>query len=117
MTLSEIQNNFATWREKRIHSKEKIPDELWQQVASIYSSYPVSTICRKLGLSSQALKKAMQSDGFASYVPSATSSAVIINELGDCELSLERMGTRLSVKIPLTSLDNVLSRFAAYLPC
>ena len=47
MTLTEIQNNFTAWRENRSHPKEKIPNELWQQVASVYSSYPCN-VSRKL---------------------------------------------------------------------
>jgi hypothetical protein len=116
MTLIEIQNNFTAWRENRGHPKEKIPDELWQQVATIYSSYPPSIICRRLGLSSQSLKIAMQGDGFASFTPNSVNSS-LTNELAICELSLERLGTRLVVKVPMSSFDTVLSQFAGYLPC
>lgn len=59
MTLTEIQGNFKAWRESRRHPKERVPQELWQQVASVYSSYPPSVICRRLGLSGQQLKAAM----------------------------------------------------------
>ena len=116
MTLTEIQNNFTAWRENRSHPKEKIPNELWQQVASVYSSYPQSIICRRLGLSSQSLKIAMQGDGFASFVPSPV-NAPVVNELAVCELSLERLGTRLTVKVPMSSYDTVLSKLAGYMPC
>lgn len=116
MTLTEIQNNFTAWRENRSHPKEKIPNELWQQVASVYSSYPQSIICRRLGLSSQSLKIAMQGDGFASFVPNPV-NAPVVNELAVCELSLERLGTRLTVKVPMSSYDIVLSKLAGYMPC
>ena len=104
MTLTEIQSNFTAWRENRGHPKEKIPNELWQQVASVYSSYPPSIICRRLGLSSQSLKIAMQGDGFALFVPN-TANAPVINELPVCEFSMERLGTRLTVKVPMSSFD------------
>ena len=116
MTLTEIQNNFTDWRENRGHLKEKIPNELWQQVASVYSTYPPSVICRRLGLSSQSLKTAMQGDGFASFAPNPD-DAPVINELAVCELSLERLGTRLTVKVPMSSFNTVLSQFAGYMPC
>jgi hypothetical protein len=43
MTLTEIQNNFTAWRENRSHPKEKIPNELWQQVASVYLIFKILT--------------------------------------------------------------------------
>lgn len=116
MTLTEIQHNFNAWRESRRHSKEKIPDELWQQVASVYSSCPPSIICRRLGISSQMLKKAMQGDGFASFLP-ASAPAAILAEPSVCELSLERFGARLTVKVPMSSFDVVLSKLAGHMPC
>ena len=118
MTLTEVQKNFTTWRETRRHSKEKIPVELWQQVAIIYSSYPTAMICRRLGLSGQQIKEAMQGDGFASFVPtSATIPATVVPELSVCELSLERLGARLTVKVPMSAFDVVLSRLAGHMPC
>lgn len=118
MTLTEVQKNFTAWRETRRHSKEKIPAELWQQVASIYSSYPTSLISRRLGLSGQQMKEAMQGDGFASFVPtSATTPATASPESPICELSLERLGARLTVKVPMSVFDMVLSKFAGHMPC
>ena len=118
MTLTEVQENFTTWRETRRHSKEKIPVELWQQVASIYASYPTSMLCRGLGLSGQKIKKVMQGDGFASFVPtSATPPTPVMPEHSVCELSLERLGARLTVKIPMSAFDVVLSKLAEHMPC
>lgn len=118
MTLTEVQKNFSTWRETRRHSKEKIPAELWQQVASIYSFYPASIICRRLGVSGQQMKEAMQGDGFASFAPSSATTAVpVMPEPSFCELGLERSGTRLTVKVPVSAFDVVLSRLASHLPC
>ena len=77
---------------------------------------PQSIICRRLGLSSQSLKIAMQGDGFASFVPNPV-NAPVVNELAVCELSLERLGTRLTVKVPMSSYDTVLSKLAGYMPC
>ena len=95
MTLTEVQKNFTTWRETRRHPKEKIPVELWEQVAIIHSSYPTSMISRRLGLSGQQMKAAMQGDGFVSFVPtSATTPATVMPEASVCELSLERLGAR-----------------------
>jgi hypothetical protein len=62
------------------------------------------------------LKIAMQGDGFASFTPNSVNSS-LTNELAICELSLERLGTRLVVKVPMSSFDTVLSQFAGYLPC
>lgn len=116
MTLTDVQLNFKTFRENRRHPKEKIPDELWQQVAGIYSSYPASTICRGLGISGQQLKAAMQGDGFASFLPERFPEAVM-NESPVCELSLERHGTRLTLKVPMSAFDVVLSKLASHMPC
>ncbi len=118
MTLTEVHKNFTTWRETRRHSKEKIPAELWQQVASIYSSYPTSMICRRLGLSGQQMKEAMQGDGFASFAPtSAITPATVMTERSVCEFSLERSGARLTVKAPMSAFDMVLSKLAGHMPC
>ena len=118
MILTEVQKNFTVWRETRRHSKEKIPDELWQQVGRIYSSYPISMICRRLGLSGQQLKGAMQGDGFASFSPtSRTTLAPVMDEPSVCELSLERLGARLTVKVPMSAFDVVLSKLAGHMPC
>lgn len=116
MTLTEIQKNFTVWRENRRHSKEKIPNELWQQVASVYSSYPPSIICRRLGLSSQALKIAMQGDGFASFMTEQPLAAVQ-EEVPVCELILERAGTRLIIKVPMSAFDLTLSKLVGHMPC
>jgi hypothetical protein len=118
MTLTEIQSNFKAWRENRRHPKERIPQELWQQVASVYSSYPPSVICRRLSLSGQQLKAAMQGDGFASFVPIPTPTpATVMEEPPVCELSLERPGARLTIKAPMSAFEMVLSRLAGHMPC
>lgn len=118
MTLTEVQNNFNVWREKRRHSKERIPDELWQQVATIYSSYPPSIICRRLSMSGQQLKKAMLGDGFASFLPTPPRTfPTVKDEPLMCELSLEHLGARLTVKAPMSAFDEVLSKLAGHMPC
>jgi hypothetical protein len=118
MTLTDVQKNFTTWRESRCRPKEKIPDELWAQVASIYKSYSPSLICRSLGLSSQSLKLAMQGDGFASFMPaSLVTPEMAMVEQPVCELSLERLGARLTLKVPLSVFDMVFSKLAGHMPC
>jgi len=118
MTLTEVQKNFNVWRESRRHSKERIPAELWQQVATIYSSYPPSVICRRLSMSGQQLKKAMLGDGFASFLPTSTNTfATVKDERLVCELSLEHLGARLTVKAPMSVFDEVLSKLAGHMPC
>lgn len=118
MTLTEVQKNFTTWRESRRHPKEKIPEELWTQVASIYKSYPPSIICRRLGLSSQSLKQAMQGDGFASFMPTSIAPPVtVMKDPSLCELSLERLGARLTIKAPLSAFDMILAKLAGHMPC
>lgn len=118
MTLTEVQKNFNSWRENRRHSKERIPDELWQQVAAIYSSYPPSIICRRLSMSGQQLKKAMLGDGFASFLPIPTNTlATVKDEPVICEFSLERLGSRLTVKAPMSIFDEVLSKLVGHMPC
>lgn len=117
MTLTEVQKNFTAWRETRCHSKEKIPAELWQQVASIYSSYPRSMICRRLGLSGQQIKEALQGDGFASFVPTASIPVTAMPEPSVCEFGLERGGTRLTVKVTMSDFDEVFSKLTRHMPC
>ena len=118
MTLKKIEQLFNTWRENRRHSQEQIPDELWQQVAKIYTSYSPSTLCRRLGLSSQQLTNAMEGDGFASFIPTgATAAEPTIEKATVCEFSLERRGARLTIKVPLSAFDRVLSKLSEHLPC
>lgn len=47
-TLTDVHKNFITWRETRKNIKEKISEALWQQVASIYSSYPQTIFIRTI---------------------------------------------------------------------
>lgn len=118
MTLTEVQKNFNAWRATRRHSKEKIPDELWQQVATIYSFYPSSIICRRLSMSGQQLKKAMFGNGFASFLPiQANSIPTVKDEALLCEVILERLDARLTVKAPMSAFDEVLSKLAGHMPC
>ena len=123
MTLSEVEENFAKWRANRKNKQEKIPDELMQQVRSLCSSYLPSTLCRILKLSGAKLKQATQGDGFAIFDPilttelTSTHQAQSQAETAPCEIRLERLGTCISVKVPIGAFDMVLTRLAGYLPC
>jgi hypothetical protein len=115
MTLPEVQQNFRTWRENRHHPKEKIPDELWEQVGMIHSFYPCSVICQSLGILKRQFDANVRVDGFASY--SLPSTQATNDEQGNCEMSLERGNNRLVIKVPMTQFDRVLSKLTGYLSC
>lgn len=122
-TLTEVHKSFITWRETRQSRKEKIPDALWQQVASIYPAYPRTIICRRLGLSGSQLKRAMLGDGFATYSSGAKSDAIAtkINDtsttITTCEMILEKNGSRLIVKVPSYELGMTLDQLVRRMPC
>jgi hypothetical protein len=116
MTLKEIEKNFSLWRKRRRHPKEKIPAELWQQVAKIYPLYTPLALCQALGLTRNQLKNAMRGDGFATFKPTAMTSDVL-SQASVCEVILEHRNTRLTIKAPLAALDSIVSKFAEHMPC
>ena len=116
ITLTDVQKNFNAWRDTRTSKRERIPQALWEQVASIYSSYSSSIICQKLGISGTQLKMAMLGDGFASFAPvPSTSNAT--SEPSICEVSLERLGSRLTIKVPMHAFEAAVTKLSGYLPC
>ena len=48
--------SFKDWRSSR-EKMCRIPGRLWKVAAKLYPQYPISTICRNLGLNWGALKK------------------------------------------------------------
>lgn len=115
MTLIEVEKNFRAWRENRRHPKEKIPDELWQQVTLLHSFYPSSVLCRRLGLLKRQFDANVQGDGFASY--QLPPNSVDNHEQETCEVHWERGANRLIIKAPMTQFELVLSKLAGYLSC
>jgi hypothetical protein len=54
--LSRTRILFEQWRATRSGLREKIPEELWQEVVALRDRYPVSQLCRELHLSAGALR-------------------------------------------------------------
>ena len=119
LSLEEVIESFEVWRASRASRKEKIPTVLWDKVASIYSSYNHSTLCKALKISGSQLKAAMHTDGFAVIEPPLVASIFEQNstkEVSSCEVSIERAGTRLTVKISADICLSMVQQLASYLP-
>ena len=119
LSLEEVVESFETWRASRSSRKEKIPTILWDKVARIYSSYNHSTLCRALRISGSQLKDAMKADGFAIIkTPLVDPFFKQRNEeeAFSCEVSIERAGTRLTVKTPSGICLSMVQQLASYLP-
>ena len=54
--LSRTRTLFEQWRATRSGLREKIPEELWQEVVALRNRYPVSQLCRELHVSAGALR-------------------------------------------------------------
>jgi hypothetical protein len=54
--LSRTRILFEQWRATRSGVREKIPEELWQEVVALRNRYPVSQLCRELPVSAGALR-------------------------------------------------------------
>jgi hypothetical protein len=54
--LSRTRILFEQWRATRSGLREKIPEELWQEVVALRDRYPVSQLCRELHVSAGALR-------------------------------------------------------------
>ncbi|MGK5091317.1 hypothetical protein WDW89_04780 [Deltaproteobacteria bacterium TL4] len=59
-TLEEVLRQFEAWRLHKRHSREKIPEVLWQKASSLISHYPVSVIAKTLSLNHSVFKRRLQ---------------------------------------------------------
>jgi hypothetical protein len=88
-------------------------------VASIYSSYPVSIICRTLGISGGQLKKAMEGGCFAVFNAKAPAPLTVMQQHEDklppCEVSLEYGSAKLTIKIPTEVCAPIITQLVGYL--
>jgi hypothetical protein len=119
LSLEEVVESFEAWRASRSSRKEKIPTILWDKVARIYSSYNHSTLCRALKISGSQLKAGMHIDSFAVIEPPLMTSIFEQNskkEASSCEVSIERAGTRLTIKLPADICFSMVQQLAGYLP-
>jgi len=55
-TLEEVKAEFKRWRVERKHSRQAIPQYLWQLVKQLTGRYKSSEISRELGLNHQQFK-------------------------------------------------------------
>jgi hypothetical protein len=119
LSLEEVVASFEAWRASCSSKKEKIPTILWDKVARIYSSYNHSTLCRALKISGSQLKAAMQADGFAAIEPPLMAPIFEQSskkETISCEVSIERAGTRITIKTPADICLSMVQQLASYLP-
>lgn len=119
LSLEEVVASFEAWRASRSKKNEKIPTILWDKVARIYESYNHRTLCKALKISRIQLKAAMQADGFAVIEPPLMASVFEQSsekEAASCEVSIERSGTRITVKTPADICFSMVQQLVGYLP-
>ena len=117
MTLDKVCKVFEDWRANRSNRREDIPAHLWVMVRALLPHYKRSMICKALHLSGGQLKRHCidfkfeeqtidQNDGFVE---------ALLPMSADCELTLQGIHKRLSIKIPFQQLPVVLPLLEAYL--
>ena len=58
LTLEEVHDHFQLWRDTRQSQRERIPDDLIAEAASLLGRYPQADILRELGLNRKRLLSA-----------------------------------------------------------
>jgi hypothetical protein len=62
--LEQVKALFAAWHATRRSGKERIPENLWTAAIALLAIYPISVVCRELGLKPDYLRKRAQATGF-----------------------------------------------------
>ena len=60
LTLNEVCDHFQLWRDTRKSQRERIPDDLIAEAASLLDRYPQADILRELGLNRKRLLGVVQ---------------------------------------------------------
>ena len=57
--LDQLAGQFAHWRQTRTHSRDRIPQALWEQAVALARVIPHSRVAQHVRLSANDLKKQM----------------------------------------------------------
>jgi len=120
VTLESVFLSFQQWRSERSSRAEPIPANLWQMAMSLYPQHKISHICQRLGLSGSQLRQRIEASSGGSsdggFVLAATDiDRPIPKPASEVELGLEGCQRRLTVKVSIDALSQVLPHIEALL--
>jgi hypothetical protein len=102
--LCRLEASFEKWRQKR-RGKERIPEALWLEAASVARGHGIYQVSRRLGLDYNALKRRTEESNLRS--PRQNSAEFVEIDMKDasmmngCLIELARGGgERMTIRLP-----------------
>ncbi len=71
LSLSDSQQQFQAWRLQKSHSKERIPEHLWQLAVQFCDTHPLTRVAKHLNLDVGSLRQHRQRLTAKPTVPSS----------------------------------------------